>query len=591
LRVIAFLAIIAALYLGRDILIPVALAVLLTFVLLPLVRRMESWGLKRVAAVILTVVVASLITGGVAYLVGKQVLDLSLRVADYRDNLRTKARALRESGEGPVSRLASTIKELKQELSTTHPATEPSRTTVVVDPPIKSEPVKVELVQEGPDITEIAAGLASPLMVPLAGAAITVVLLIFLLLDGDDFRSRLVSLAGIRRISLTASASSEIAERIGRYLRAQLLINLLYGTMLGVGLWAIGLPNALLWGVLGFVVRFIPYIGPWLAAVLPTLLSIAVFPGWSRTLGVVGLCIGVELITNLLLEPWLYGASAGISTLGVVIAAVFWAWVWGPVGLVVAVPITVCLVVAGKYVPQLSTLHHLFGSDVDVPQVVRLYQHLLARNADAADDILEEATQDTPLADVCDHLLLPLLSELKRDLASGVIDAAQADAVIETLDFTLPAAANFDGKSKDPLVMCIAGQNSVDQCAARLLAAACKARGIPADALPGGLLTSEEVERTQASGASHAVVVQVPPVSHVHSRRLLMALAARLEGVDVVNLCYDDSHPQSAAQQDRTSDHPYRSESSLVRAVATLAERMSVERGTPVEAPEVAIKN
>jgi predicted PurR-regulated permease PerM len=591
IRLIAFVAVIAALYLARDILIPAALAVLLTFVLLPLVRRLESWGLKRAVAVVLTVLVASAISGGVTWIVGKQVLDLSLRLPDYQENLRSKARALRQSGEGPVSRLAGTIRELKEELSTTQPATEPARAAVpaVVDPP---EPVKVELVEAGPDVATIARELASPLMVPLAGAAITVVLLIFLLLDGDDFRSRLVSLAGIRRISLTASASSEIAERIGKYLRAQLLINFSYGTMLGFGLWVIGVPNAFLWGVMGFVMRFIPYVGPWLAAVLPTLLAIAVFPGWSRTLAVVALCIGVELITNLLLEPWLYGTSAGISTLGVVVAAVFWAWLWGPVGLIVAVPITVCLVVAGKYVPQLSTLHHLLGSDVDVPEVVRLYQHLLAGNADAADDILGETTKGLPLAEVCDNLLLPVLSELKRDLASGVIDLPQAQRVIDALDLTLPAAAAPDGTATDPLVMCIPGQNNVDQCAARLLAAACHERDISADALPAELLSSESVERTHASGAAHAVVVQVPPISHLHSRRLLVGLTSKLESLDVVDLTFRaaDSEPSSLGGD--ASEERYRRETSFTRVVAELAERMSVERGAAAEgANSAAVKN
>src|SRR5262245_56426714 len=397
LRIIACLAVIAALHWASDLLIPTALAVLFTFLLAPLVRWLERCKLKRPFAVTITVIVACTVAFGLTWLVGMQVVDLTMRLPDYRENLRAKAHELRMTGEGSFKRLGTTLEELKKELSTTQPTTQTALGPVTVLPP---GPIRVQIEEQPPDVTQIATWIAGPLVFPLAQAAITVVLLIFFLLFSDDLSARLVSLAGMRRISLTASATSEIAQRVSSYLRAQLLVNLSYGAMIGVGLACFGVPNALLWGVVAFIVRFIPYLGPWIAAILPALLTIAVFPGWARVGGVIALFVVVELTTNLLLEPWLYGTSSGISSLGVVIATVFWAWIWGPVGLIVAVPVTVCLVVAGKYIPQLGALHDLLGADAEIPEPLRLYQHLLASDADAADELVAEASKEQPLPEL-----------------------------------------------------------------------------------------------------------------------------------------------------------------------------------------------
>jgi predicted PurR-regulated permease PerM len=573
LRLIALFATIAALYFARELFRPAALAVLFTFLLLPLVRRLRDLGVNRTVAVVLTVVAAGGVTLGVGLLVGKQVVDLSLRLPDYRENLRAKARALRQSGEGAVGRLAGTIRELEQELSTTNPATDAVAQGAQGAQP--STPVKVQVISDGPEVTEVATSLLGPLLFPIAEGAIVVLLLIFFLHNSDDLRDRLVSLSGMRQISLTASAMNEIAQRVGQYMRAQLRINLCYGVMLGIGLWFIGLPNALLWGVMGFLLRFVPYVGPWMAAVLPTLLSIAAFPGWSRVFAVGGLFVVVELVTNLVLEPWLYGASAGMSTIGVVVASVFWAWLWGPVGLLVAVPITICLVVAGKHLPQLAMLHQLIGSDADVPAVARMYQHLLLGDADSADDVLAQAVKTRPLPEVCDSLLLPALSELKRDHAEGVIDARQVTQALEAMDLTVPAPPSRES-SPGLKVVCVGGQNEIDQCAARLFAAACGSRGVSAEALPGGVLANEAAELAHRSGASHVLIIQVRPVSHAHSKRLIMALSSRLESAQVIDLSAATAEPMESGEAD--SPAPHRREFSFARVIAELAEKASVAR-------------
>ncbi len=249
LRAIALLLGIAALYLASGILIPTALAILLAFLLSPPTRWLELKGLSRSLAVSVTVVIAFTLTAAITFLVAKQAVDLSMRLPDYQENLRLKARALRGSSAGTLERLSGTLKGLEEELSATMPAS--TQTANAAPPPIVLPPVKVEVVEEEPSLGELAAMVFGPLMAPLGQAGITLVLLVFLLLYRDDLRGRILSLAGMRQLSLTTAAMSESSERIGRYLLMQLIINVLHGAMMAIGLYVVGVPNAMLWGVLG----------------------------------------------------------------------------------------------------------------------------------------------------------------------------------------------------------------------------------------------------------------------------------------------------------------------------------------------------
>ena len=468
----------------RDILIPAALAVLLAFLLHPIVDRLTAWRINRGVAVGLTVLFGLGIVGGVGYLVGEQFVDLTQKLPEYRGNLVEKVRSVRSSTSGTFHALSNTLTDLKQEISATQPvaaaATQPSVATVVKEG--AAQPLPVEVIAGGPDFFELFSNYASPILYPIAEGAIVVVLLIFLLLHREDIRERLVWFAGMRQISLTTAALDEAGQRISGYLRMQVMVNLSYGVMITLALAIIGLPTALLWGALAGLLRFIPFLGAWIAAVLPTLVGIAVLSGWTRPIEVVGAFIVIELMTNMVLEPWLYGKSTGISSLGVVCATVFWAWLWGPVGLILAVPLTVCLLVIGKQVPQLAVLNHLFGESTEMPKPVRLYQRVLIGDDVTAGEMIDKELKEAPFAEVCQTLFVPVLQELKRDLQQGMIDITQARRAMTILDVAAvgeaPKASSPEGQAP---VLFVAGQNEVDDLAAILLARASALEGVPAE--------------------------------------------------------------------------------------------------------------
>ncbi|HVT89285.1 MAG TPA: AI-2E family transporter [Tepidisphaeraceae bacterium] len=531
-RLIALLLSIAALYLARDILVPTALAVLLTFLLSPLVVRFERWRIPHIPAVVITIVLTLIFTLSLGFLVGGQVVDLSRKLPDYKENLVTRVREIRKSSSGTFARLTGTFTEIKQELAASQPSTAPASVDglgLLPQPPI-DHPMKVEIVgSPSVDYLGITSMVAGSFVFPLSQLLVTLLLLIFLLLHQADVRDRLVWVAGMRQISLTTAAMEEVADRISKYLRTEAIVNTSFGLMIAIGLGIFGVPNAMLWGVVAGLLRFVPFVGPWIAASLTMLLTIAVFPGWSRPLGVVCMYAVMELFTNMVLEPWLYSASTGISSLGVVVASVFWAWVWGPVGLILAVPITVSLAVLGKHVPQFALIHYLFWSDASVPLVARLYQRLLVRDEYTVEQIVQEQLKESPFDAVCDRLLLPTLQHLKRDQLSGLINAEQVRDSLALFDSTCLADSHTKPSESKLTLLCVAAQNEIDAAAAKLLACAAEKKGIAAEAISSQSLASETAARVDESGVSWVAIVQVAPISRTHIRHLMKTLVNRAE--------------------------------------------------------------
>ena len=400
------------------------------------------------------------------------------------------------------------------------------------------EPVKVEMVnRETPGFGDVATRLAMPLVFPLEEAGITLLILIFLLQCSEDVRERLIWLAGMRQMSLTTAALDESGARIAGYLRMLLVVNVSFGAMMTLGLLVIGVPGAVMWGVVAGILRFIPFIGPWLGAAMPTLLAVAVSPGWGMPLAVVGWVLVVELFVNMILEPWLYGHSTGISSLGVVFGVVVWAWLWGPVGLILAVPLTVCLVVLGKYVPSLAVFNQLFGTEGAVPEVARLYQRLLIGDETAAEEIVTERLKSGSLVKLADELLLPVLCELKRDHSAGLIAREQAREAVRTLEMVLPGEVptrpvpgSNDAAEHFPRLLAVPGPGIIDEAAARLLARAAVSESIPAEASSSHALASEVAARAVECGASAVCIVQLAPVTASHARHIVKTLAHRLRG-------------------------------------------------------------
>ena len=392
---------VAALYLARGVLIPVALAILLTFLVHPVVARLARLGLGRALSVGLVVTMLFAALGVVAWGITAELALLSTGIPGYRDNLIAKIAHVRRMGRGGVIEKAqSAVTEVTKELQ--KDATAPARPAPA--------PVPV-VVREG------RGGLWQlPTLLEGLGAAATVlVLVIFMLIEQADLRNRLIRLMGYRRLATTTRALDEAAQRISRYLLMQSIINVSFGVGIAVGLLLLGVPYALLWGFLAAVLRFIPYVGTWLAALLLMAFSLAAFPTWHQALLVTGVFVLLEALCGLALEPLLYGQSAGVSQVALLCSVAFWAWLWGPMGLLLATPLTVCLVVFAKHVPGMEFIGILVADAPPISPPIAFYQRLLAEDEEEAARIVADYAKDRPLETVYDDLILPALARARRD--------------------------------------------------------------------------------------------------------------------------------------------------------------------------------
>ena len=527
------LAAVAILYLAREILVPVALAILLTFVVSPLVTRIERRVRSRALSVLLaTLLVVGVIGSGLIF-AGQQFAGLAEDLPAYRTTIVRKVRAV-QAGPG---RLIERIRNFGKDITQPEPAIEgpaesaPALPEDVVPAPV---PAPAEAIDESP----IGWDMISPLIEPLAFAAIVIVLLILMLMARENIRDRIIRLAGLHQIGFTTQTLEEAGTRVSRYLRAQLLLNTTFGGAVTIGLVIIGLPNAILCGVLAGVLRFIPILGPWIAAIIPSALALAVFDDWSHVIIVASLFAALELVWNIVLEPWLYGTSTGLSSLGVILAIIFWTWVWGAIGLMLAVPMTVCIVVFTRHVPALSALSILLGNEPVLPESMRYYQRLLCRDEEEASAILAAAPADAEPAAVADEIVLPGLSAARQDLRRGLISLAQAERIAASgrelaLEWLQdkeapPPAATATG------VVCIPASDALDEAAAAVLAELLRRGGVQATLVPAALLISEKIEAAAVPGVNLIVVCGVGPGVDRPIRRIVKTLKQRLPTLPLI---------------------------------------------------------
>jgi predicted PurR-regulated permease PerM len=445
----SFVLVVACLYWGRVVLIPVALAILLTFLLNPVVSLLQRLGLGRTPPVILIVGLAFVILGGIGWAVTGQLATLANELPQYTSNLKHKIADLRGAGQGGiVEKLQRTVEELLDELNKTDSRRQDSPLAPDAEKPVLVAVQAPSVFWQLPTLLE-----------PLATAGLVLVLVIFMLLKHADLRNRLIALAGYGQMTLATKALDEAGQRISRYLLMQSLINGSFGVAVGLGLFLIGVPYAVLWGFLAAALRFIPYVGPAVSALLPTALSLAVFPGWLQPLMVVGLIVLLELSSNMVMEPLLYGQSAGVSAVALMVAIAFWTSLWGPVGLLLATPLTVCLGVLGKYVPQLKFVGVLIGEESPLETHTSYYQRLIAKDDDEAAELVDEYLQTHTLDEVYDDLLLPALTSAKRDRGQDALTdedvqfVVQATrAIVEDLGVRQPQAATLPADAPELLV-------------------------------------------------------------------------------------------------------------------------------------------
>jgi predicted PurR-regulated permease PerM len=568
--------IVATLYFGRDVFVPVALSILLSFVLAPLVSALQDFRVPRAISVIGVVLLAFSIIFVIGGVIATQMTQLAGELPRYESNMRAKIQSLRgtAAANNTLERAADVLQDLSKELNKPK---EPSSARTAAPaanslPGQDARPIPVEVRQPPPTALESIAALISPLLHPLMTSGIVIIFVIFTLLQREDLRNRLIKLAGSHDLQKTTVALNDAAERLSRLFLSQLALNSAFGLVIGTGLWFIGVPSAVLWGILAGILRFVPYIGVFIAAVFPLLLAVAVDPGWSMLLWSAAFFVIVEPLVGQVIEPLLYGRSTGLSPLAVVVSATFWTALWGPVGLVLATPLTICLVVLGRHVENLKFLEVMFGDRPALSPSELFYQRMLADDPAEALDNAEQFLKERPLAAYYDEVALKGLKLAQADLDRNALDTLHLqrirDSVIElvrelddhedqpqkrvTQDVEAAAAVDsiedprvydFPILAKDKLtthwrgeapVLCIAGRTGLDEAVAVMLAQILSKQGIGTRLEGVDVLSSANILRLETKGIVMVCVSFLNTSSIAQMRFTIRRLRRKLPGVVIV---------------------------------------------------------
>jgi len=427
-------AIVAALYFGREVLLPMALAVLLSFVLAPLVKLLQRLYLPRFAAVAIVVLFAFGVIFGLGTLMFAQISQLAGDLPRYQSNFGEKIKTLRgaTTASGTLEQASQVLRNLQKELD--RPKTAKSGSPSAPDAgAVPDRPIPVEVRQPDPGALQTLATLISPLIQPLATTGIILIFVVFILLQQQDLRNRLIRIAGSHDLQRTTMAMDDAGKRLSRLFLMQLALNATFGLIIGLGLWAIGVPSAPLWGLLAMALRFVPYIGAIVAAIFPLIIATAVDPGWSMMLKTAALFLVVEPLIGQVIEPMVYGHSSGLSPVAVVVSAAFWTWLWGPIGLILATPLTMCLVVLGRHVERLRFLEVLLGDRPALSPSESAYQRMLAGDPIETTEQAQSFLKDRTLTEYYEQVLMGALRLAWTDLQRGRLDQQEAERIRNTV--------------------------------------------------------------------------------------------------------------------------------------------------------------
>lgn len=544
------LVVVAALYWAQVVFVPLALAVFLTFLLSPLVLTLQRRGLGRIPSIVLVVTFAAAVLAGTGWVVTRQVTHLISELPEHSEKIVARARSLRELVQGAnTGRLERLFERIGVELGTKAPEQREHETAA--DPTSASTP-KVTVSSEPkqwPWLSRLPEVLGL-LLEPLGAVALAVVLTVFMLWKREDLRNRFIRLVGHGRMTVTTKVVDEAGQRISRYLLMQLIVNGTYGLAWGMGLLLIGVDYALLWGFLAAILRYIPYIGAPIGAVLPLALTLIQFEGWTVPLLVGVLLLVLELVSNNLMEPWLYGQSIGVSEVALLVAAAFWTFLWGPIGLVLSGPLTVCLVVLGKYVPQLGFFDVLLGDEPPLAPEVAYYQRLMAGDQDEAADLVRAYVKAESAQRVYDALLIPALTYGKRDRDRDELTLHDEQAIlratqeiIEDLEDTQVVAAAAGGTKPETtaeaapaqvrLLACPA-RDEADRLALEMLRQLLDPTRYTVKITAVETLTAELVAQVEEEKPAVVCIGSLPPGGLAHTRYLCKRLRARAPEVKIM---------------------------------------------------------
>jgi predicted PurR-regulated permease PerM len=571
--------IIGTLYFGREVFVPIALAILLSFVLAPLVRLLQRWHIPRGLSVISVVFIAFMSIFALGGVIATQVAELAGDLPQYQFTMREKIKSLRGTAatSGTLERAADVLQDLGKELNKPKdPATSPTIQPPVPSPAQEPRPIPVEVRQPPPTALESIAALISPLLRPLTTTGITAIFVIFILLQREDLRNRFIKLAGSRDLQKTTAALDDATTRLSRLFLIQLALNTAFGVVIGTGLWIIGIPNPVLWGILAAVLRFVPYVGAAISAVFPLTLAAAVDPGWAMLLWTAALFLVVEPLVGHVIEPLLYGHSTGLSPVAIITSATFWTALWGPVGLVLATPLTICLVVLGRHVERLEFLEVMFGDRPALSPSELFYQRMLAEDPSEAVDKAEEFLKASSLSAYYDEVALPALKLAQNDTARGALDRVQSEkikaAVVEVVDdlvdqddqkpvsetindaeataaletvhdetLDLPVVERADLAPQwqgDKPVLCVAGRGPLDEAAAIMLAQLLEKHGLGARVEGADAVAISNIFRLDTAGIGMVCLSYLDAGSPARMRYAIRRMRRRLPQAQILLGCW-----------------------------------------------------
>ncbi len=551
------LAIIGFMYAAGEVLKPLALAILLSFALVPISRFFENRGLPRAVSVILTVMVALSAIGFMAYEVGRELNQLTSNIDKYQTNIINKIQGIKTDQPNAIDKVQAAVKGVSESIA-------PNTTKDVQE---------VRLSKES-DFFADTQTLLGPYLQGLGTGFIVLILLLFLMINRENMSDRVTRLFGQGKISLTTKTTIEVGQRISKYLVTFAGMNTAMGIVIGLGCWVIGIPYAVLWGVLAGALRFIPYAGPATAFALPLVFSVASFETWREPLLLVALYGVVEVAANMFLEPVIYGKTTGISALALLIAAMFWTWLWGALGLLLSTPLTVSLAVLGKYVPSLHFFATFLNEQVDLDPDVRFYQRLLAGDHDGATAVIDEILKEQPRVEVFDQVIIPTLSLAERDHAHDEIDERQlafihrvTTNVLEELEdepeinlTTLSADALNQPLTTVPVqasgaplqILALPAHDATDSLVLRLLELLMKPTGVALTIGEAGASPLEVVERISADEPDLVLISHLPPDGLTAARYLTRRVRARFPHLPIVVGRWDHNSESETATTNLT---------------------------------------
>jgi predicted PurR-regulated permease PerM len=560
---------------AKEFLLPIVLAILISFLLTPVVSRLERWGFHPVLAVLGVATIAFALIGGLCATMSLQSLDLVNSIPKYRDNIHAKWAAIQKGPSGPLNLALRNIGALTDDLS---------KVTAPAGGGEKLQPTKVQIVSSADSALELVKNSVAPILGPAAELAVIVVLVVFILLERKRFRDRFLRLIGHSRLATTTLAVDEAGSRISSFLFGQLVVNGAYAVVVAIGLTLIGIPNALLWAVLTLVLRFLPYVGLWMSAFFPLVLSIAISTTWREPILTLGLYCFLEVFTNNVVEPIVLGGSAGMSPLAVIVSALFWTWLWGPIGLLLATPLTASLVALGRYFPAFHVFSVLLAADPPTPLETKLIRFLTESRLSEAKALIHDQGGELTV-EIAEEILMPAIRAVENDLFPGPRIHQTKSRIYEQMrelieELTIPTPSNKsllenpDKLPERPGIVIVPYLGEGDEVVGRILARLLEAEAISADLLSWRTLRAEKVKRLKELDAKQVVLSAIETRSAITVGKMAHSIQQLIPGalifVGLWSLPQEGAARSVRKVKDSSGSIVYTNLSEAVRGIASL---------------------